>query len=414
MPKRAQELTALEVGRIKKPGMHAVGGVPGLHLQVTDTGAGSWLLRVLVGGKRREIGLGGYPAVTLAQAREKARATRDDIVKGVDPVAQRKAARSALMAQHEARSTFDECARRFIESKAAEWKNPKHRAQWAATLETYASPTIGKLNVQDVTLAHVVKILEADNLWTTKTETASRLRGRIEAVLDWATVRGYRTGDNPARWKGHLDKLLPAPSKTKVIEHHAALPYAQINDFITELRQRAGMAARALEFAILTAARSGEVRGACWDEIDLDAALWTIPAERMKAGKEHVIPLAQQAVAVLKSLPRIEGNPLVFPAPRGGVLSDMTLGAVLKRMGRGDLTAHGFRSTFRDWAGETTAYPREVIEHALAHQLKDKAEAAYARGSLLLKRRRLMADWAAFCEAKQAGAGEVVAIRGAA
>ena len=189
MPKRAQELTALEVGRIKKPGMHAVGGVPGLHLQVTDTGAGSWLLRVLVGGKRREIGLGGYPAVTLAQAREKARATRDDIVKGVDPVAQRKAARSALMAQHEARSTFDECARRFIESKAAEWKNPKHRAQWAATLETYASPTIGKLNVQDVTLAHVVKILEADNLWTTKTETASRLRGRIEAVLDWAADR---------------------------------------------------------------------------------------------------------------------------------------------------------------------------------------------------------------------------------
>ena len=414
MPKVAKELSALEVGRLNKPGMHAVGAVPGLHLQVTDTGASTWILRVLVGGRRREIGLGGYPAVTLAQAREKARMTREDIVKGIDPVEQRKAARSALFALHGARITFDECAQKFIESKAAEWRNPKHRAQWAATLATYASPVVGRLNVQDVTLAHVMKILETDNLWTTKTETASRLRGRIESVLDWATVRGYRTGDNPARWKGHLDKLLPAPGKTKTVEHHAALPYALLGGFMVDLRMREGVAAKALEFAILTAARSGEVRGACWDEIDLDNALWTIPSARMKANKEHIIPLSQQALELLKALPNVPDNPLVFPAPRGGVLSDMTLGAVLKRMGRADLTAHGFRSTFRDWAGETTAYPREVIEHALAHQLKDKAEAAYARGSLLAKRRRLMADWAVFCEAKHTGAGEVVAIRGVA
>lgn len=414
MPKIARELTALEVGRLKEPGMHAVGVVPGLHLQVTDSGAATWVLRVLVGGKRREIGLGGYPGVSLAQAREKARADRDAIKEGRDPAAERAAARSALRAQHAVDTTFDECARKFIESKAAEWKNPKHRAQWAATLETYAGPTIGKLNVRDVTLAHVVKILETDNLWTTKTETASRLRGRIEAVLDWATVRGYRSGDNPARWKGFLDKLLPAPGKTKNIEHHAALSYAEIGAFITDLRTRAGIAARALEFAILTAARSGEVRGACWDEIDLENARWTVPAARMKAGKEHVIPLSAQAAALLKALPANPDNPLVFPAPRGGVLSDMTLGAVLKRMGRADLTAHGFRSTFRDWAGETTAYPREVIEHALAHQLKDKAEAAYARGSLLVKRGRLMADWATYCDLEDSARGEVVAIRGAA
>ncbi len=414
MPKIAKELTALEVGRLKKPGMHAVGVIPGLYLQITDTGAATWILRALVGGKRREIGLGGYPGVTLAQAREKARADREAISEGRDPAAERAAARSALRAENAVNTTFDECARKFIESKAAEWKNPKHRAQWAATLDTYASPTIGKLGVRDITLAHVVKILETDNLWTVKTETASRLRGRIEAVLDWATVRGYRTGDNPARWKGHLDKLLPAPGKTKKVEHHAALPYAQIGAFMVDLRTRGGIAPRALEFAILTAARSGEVRGATWDELDLENGRWTVPASRMKAGKEHVIPLSAQALALLKALPRHTDNPLVFPAPRGGVLSDMTLGAVLKRMGRTDLTAHGFRSTFRDWAGETTAYPREVIEHALAHQLKDKAEAAYARGTLLARRARLMADWAAYCDMKNSAGGEVVAIRGAA
>jgi integrase len=396
MPKRAKELTALEVGRLKAPGTHAVGGVAGLILQITPSGARSWILRVLVGDKRREVGLGAFPDVTLARAREKARETRAAIEDGRDPVAERAAARSALIAARAVEKTFDEAARKFIESKSSEWSNPKHAAQWSATLSTYASPVIGSLQVRDVTLGHITKILEP--IWATKTETASRVRGRIECVLDWATVHGYRDGENPARWKGHLDKILPKPSKVSKVEHHAALPHGEVAAFIAELHKRGGMAARALEVLILTACRSGEVRGARWAEIDLDNKLWVIPEARMKAGKEHRIPLSDRVVEIIKALPRLVDNDLVFPAPRKGVLSDMTLGAVLKRMGRPDLTAHGFRSTFRDWAGETTAYPREVIEHALAHQLKDKAEAAYARGTLFEKRRSLMDDWAKHCE----------------
>lgn len=263
------------------------------------------------------------------------------------------------------------------------------------------------MQVSDVDLTHVLQILEP--IWKDKTETASRLRGRIESVLNWATARGYRTGLNPARWRGHLDNLLPARGKIQKVEHHAALSYKELSGFILALRQQAGMGARALEFAILTAARSGEVRGATWAEIDTDAATWTIPAERMKVGKEHRVPLSDAALALLAALPRMGGTDLIFPNTKGTALSDMTLTAVLRRMER-DVTAHGFRSTFRDWAGETTAYPREVIEHALAHQLKDKAEAAYARGSLFDKRRRLMDDWAIYCVTQAAKAGEVVPI----
>lgn len=411
MPRVAKELSALEVKRLNEPGLHAVGGVSGLYLQVLPTGATTWVLRTMIGGRRRAMGLGGYPTVTLAQARDKAREAREKVESGVDPIAERAAAKSALAAQRGTEMTFDECARQFIESRSVEWRNGKHLQQWTNTLATYASPTVGKVQVRDITLAHVVKILEP--IWTGKTETASRLRGRIESVLDWATVRGYRKGENPARWQGHLDKILAKPSKVTKVEHHAALPYNQVAGFMADLAKREGMAARALEVLILTATRSGEVRGATWEEIDIDGALWTVPASRMKAGKEHRVPLSQQVIEKLRALPRLADNSLVFPAPRGGVLSDMTMTAVMRRMG---VTAvpHGFRSSFRDWAGETTAYPREVIEHALAHQLKDKAEAAYQRGDLLAKRARLMEAWSQFCSTSQPVGVEVVSIRGTA
>lgn len=423
MARKTNEFSALEVSRIAETGYHFVGGVSGLVLQVTKSGTKSWLLRVLVGGKRREIGLGGYPSVTLAGAKEAARAVREKIKAGIDPVAERLAARSALAAAVASAITFQQAAEKYIAANEAGWKNAKHSAQWTSTLQTYAYPTIGKIHVSAVDTAHLVGILEP--IWNTKTETASRLRGRIEAVLDWAKVRGYRKGENPARWKGHLDHILPARSKVQKTKHHPALDYRKVGAFIAALKAVDGMGARALEFAILCASRSNEVRGAAWSEFDLDAGVWTIPAERMKAEKEHCVPLSPAALSLLNALPRIAGTNLVFPNTKNSELSDMTLTAVIRRMhdaniksgGAGwidragkTITAHGFRSTFRDWAGETTAYPREVIEHALAHQLADKAEAAYARGTLFEKRRRLMADWAAYCNTVEQP-GEVIPIR---
>lgn len=407
MPKKAAELSALEVGRLSTPGYHRVGGVAGLILQVIETGARSWILNVTVGGKRREIGLGGFPDVTLAGAKEAARIARIKIKDGIDPVQDARTQRSALAAARASAMPFADAAAAYIAAHESGWKNVKHGAQWRSTLETYAHPIIGQIAVADIETAHIMRVLEP--IWTTKTETASRLRGRIESVLDWATVRGYRKGDNPARWRGHLDQLLPARSKVQKIEHHAALNYKELSGFILTLHKQAGMGALALEFAILTAARSGEVRGATWAEIDTDAAVWTIPASRMKADKEHRIPLSDAVLKLLAALPRMAGTDLVFPNTKGEPLSDMSLTAVLRRMAVG-VTAHGFRSSFRDWAGETTAYPREVIEHALAHQLKDKAEAAYARGSLFDKRRRLMDDWAKHC-ATVATAASVTPIR---
>jgi len=409
MARKAKELSALEVNRLTAPGLHFVGGVAGLSLQVSASGARSWILRATVGTRRRDIGLGGFPDVTLAGAREAARTARAKIKEGIDPVEDSKAKRSALAAVQAAAITFGEAAAKYIAAHESGWKSAKHAAQWSATLETYAFPTIGKIRVSEIETAHIITILEG--IWTTKTETASRLRGRIESVLDWATVRGYRKGENPARWKGHLDMILPARAKVQKVAHHAALDYREMGAFMAELAKVEGMGARALEFAILTAARSGEVRGATWAEIDEQAGIWTIPAGRMKAEKEHRIPLTAPALALLAKLPRIAGTDLMFPnsKEKPTALSDMTLTAVLRRMGQ-TVTAHGFRSTFRDWAGETTAYPREVIEHALAHQLKDKAEAAYARGTLFDKRRRLMADWAKHC-AIVAKSGEVTPIR---
>ena len=408
MARKAKELGALEVSRLETPGLHAVGGVSGLSLQVTPRGARSWVLRVMVGGKRREMGLGGYPDVTLAGAKEAARAARAQISDGIDPVAERQSKRSALAAAVAATMTFSEASITYIAAHESGWKSAKHAAQWRTTLESYAFPVIGKIAVADVETAHIMRVLEP--IWLTKTETASRLRGRIESVLDWATVRGFRKGDNPARWRGHIEHLLAARAAVQKTEHHSAMDYREVGAFMAQLHQQEGMGARALEFAILCASRSGEVRGAEWSEMDLVAGVWTIPANRMKAEREHRVPLTDKALALLNALPRMPDTNLVFPNTKGTILSDMTLTAVLRRMGA-PVTAHGFRSSFRDWAGETTAYPREVIEHALAHQLKDKAEAAYARGSLFDKRRRLMADWAKFC-ATVMPAASVSPIRG--
>lgn len=393
MGRKAAELTALEVKARTTPGMHFVGGVAGLALQVLPTGGRSWVLRIVVGGKRRDMGLGGFPDVTLAGAREAAREARAKVRQGIDPIEQQRSARSALKATMAAALTFEQCAGKYIAAHEAGWRNAKHAQQWRNTLEQHAYPAMGSLLVRDVGLTHVLAVLEP--IWRTKTETASRLRGRIESVLDWATARGYRDGLNPARWRGHLDKLLPAPAKVTKVDHHTALPVGDIGAFMVRLRAAEGTGARALEFAILTAARSGEVRGATWAEVDRDAKVWIVPGERMKAGKEHRVPLSDAALQVLAAVPRMAGTDLVFPASRGGPLSDMTLTAVLRRL---DVPAvpHGFRSTFRDWCAERTNYPRDVAEMALAHTIGDKVEAAYRRGDLFEKRRLMMDEWAAF------------------
>jgi integrase len=363
---------------------------------------------VVIGGKRRDMGLGGYPGVTLAMAREKAREAREQIRQGIDPIERQQAALSALRAAVAAALTFKECADAYIKAHEAGWKSAKHAQQWRNTLAQHAYPVLGDLMVRDVGLPHVMSVLE--RIWTTKTETASRLRGRIELVLDWATARGYREGSNPARWRGHLDKLLAAPNKVAKVDHHPALPIGDVGAFMARLRAAEGVGARALEFAILTAARSGEVRGATWSEVDRKSKVWTVPAGRVKAGREHRVPLSPAAMALLDALPRMAGTDLVFPAPRGSQLSDMTLSAVMRRM-EVPAVPHGFRSTFRDWAGELTAYPNEVCEMALAHTIENKAEAAYRRGDLFEKRRLMMIDWSKFL-AKPETKGKVIALRG--
>jgi len=415
MPKLSDELSPVAVRYLMgKPGLHAVGGVSGLYLQVSQSRTDptvmrrSWILRGTVGAKRRDIGLGSFPTVTLEKARERAREARDQIVAGADPVEERKRVRALLIASQAASMTFADAARKVVAMKANEFRNGKHAAQWGATLDTYANPVIGALPVADVSLNHVVTILEP--IWLEKTETAKRLRGRIESVLAWASVSGFRRGDNPARWKGNLDAVLPKPGKVTKVKHHKALAIDEMGDFMVRLRQRDGTMARALEFQILTAARPGDVRGALWAEIDMAAKLWVVPAERMKAEREHRVPLSDAAVALLMSLPR--NSDLVFPSPTGRKLSDVAPTALLKRMGV-DVTAHGFRSTFKDWTSERTNYARETSEAALAHAVGDKVEAAYRRGDLFEKRRRLMRDWAKFCDTTTAARGKVVAINGA-
>ncbi|MDE2133830.1 MAG: tyrosine-type recombinase/integrase [Alphaproteobacteria bacterium] len=402
-------LTALFVSRAKAKGMYPDGD--GLYLQVTASSARSWIYRYMLHGRAREMGLGSLREFSLAEARIRAAECRKLRADGIDPIDRRRAARSGQRLATAKAMTFEDAAKAYIEANSPGWRNEKQAVQWTSSLKMYAYPVFGSLPVQDIDTALVMKVLEP--IWKTKTETASRVRGRIEAVLDWAKARDYRTGENPAVWRGHIENLLPARSRVKKVKHHPALPYDEIGDFVKLLRGCEGTAARAFGFLILTAARTSEVVGAQWDEVDLEKATWIIPADRIKAGREHRVPLSQAALSVLQSMEKNRQNKFVFPGgQQNQSLSNMALLALLKRIGKTDITAHGFRSTFRDWAAERTNYPREVAEMALAHAIGDKVEAAYRRGDLFEKRRRLMHDWANYCNSPKP-AGQVVAIKAA-
>lgn len=406
MPKQTKELSALEVRRLTEPGRYRTGTVPGLMLLVRENGVKSWVLRASIRGKAADIGLGGFPAVTLADATKKAREMREAIGKGIDPRAEKRAAKAEQM-------TFEKAAGEYIKLHRAGWKNAKHAQQWENTLAAYVHPIIGHLPVKDIDVPHVLEVLRP--YWTTKNETMVRVRNRVEMVLGWAMASGHRErGFNPAAWRGNLDAALPQPSKVNNRQHHAAMPWQDLPGFMQRLALVEGMSARCLEFTILTACRSGEARGATWDEFDLrgKVKVWNIPAQRMKSGRPHRVPLSDAAIKLLKALPRFEGESLVFPSTKQGrPLSDMSLTMLLRRHAPG-VTAHGFRSTFRDWAAETTNYPREVCEMALAHAVGSDTEAAYFRSDLFGKRALLMQDWGNFAT-KPPRAG-VVPIRGAA
>lgn len=358
-------------------GYHADGN--GLYLQVTEAGTKSWVLRYQLAGKRREMGLGPVALVSLQEARQAALRHRQTLLQGIDPLAARRAAQATSC------MTWGECADAYIDAHQHAWKNDAQAEQWKQSLEDYGPAR--EVRVDSIDTPAVLSCLQP--IWTTKTETATRVRGRIERILDWARVSGYRHGENPAYWRGHLDKLLPRPAKVKKAQHHAAMPYSDLPAFLVELAGRRALAARAMHFTILTAARTAETTGAPWSEFDLDAAIWTIPASRMKAGVEHVVPLVPAAVDLLRALPR---NKPPFPLSENAMLY-----LLQKRMGK-PFTVHGFRSSFRDWAAETTDTPAEVVEMALAHTIRNKTEAAYRRGALLDKRRQLMAAWADYCK----------------
>lgn len=392
-------LTDREVkSKAKKPGMHRV--APGLYLRVTDSNRAYWMLRYTVAGKTREMSLGAYESLTLLEAANKASSKRLALKKeGIDPLAAKR-----LEKQREKGTTFKDVAAELIEAKRPAWKNAKHAAQWSSTLETYAYPTLGSLDVADIDTEHILKVLQP--IWTAKHETATRLRQRMEAVMDAATARKLRDGANPARWKGHLSMLLSAIPKAMRVSHHPALPWADLPAFMSELRAKDTISARALEFAILTACRTGEVVGAKWGEIDLDAAIFTIPPGRMKAKREHRVALSSQAVELLKKLPRIENNDYVFPSSRTKrPLSSMGMLEMLRGL-RPGLTVHGFRSTFRDWVSDATNYSPELAEMALAHTVQNRVEAAYRRGDLLERRRALMQAWADYAN----GTGKVISL----
>jgi integrase len=393
-----------------KIGMHCDGG--GLYLQCTKGADSSvrrsWLFRYAIKGRERQMGLGPVDEVSLAGARDRAAECRKLRENGIDPIDYRKAAQVQDALEAAKSMTFDQCRDAYIKAHAPSWRNAKHHQQWLNTVRSYCSPIFGNIPVQAVDVPFVMKVL--DPIWSTKPETASRLRGRIEAILDWAKARGLRNGDNPARWRGHLDHLLPARAKVRSVKHHASLPYSEICKYLEALRYQKGIAAKALEFLILTAARTGEVLGAHWEEIDLPARVWTIAASRMKAGREHRVPLSGAAVSILKEMQSIRQNQFVFPGDRRAQLSNMALLMVLRRMKRSEITAHGFRATFRTWAAERTNFAREVVEAALAHVVGNKVEAAYQRGDLFDKRLRLMDAWAEFCR-KNAGGVKILPLR---
>jgi integrase len=417
MPRRAAGLTAAKVSKAR-PGRYGDGA--GLYLLVRSAEAKFWVFRYTRNGKMREAGLGpasGPAAVSLVDARKKARRFHDMVREGLDPLDERdaeKVRKKAEMALQAAKGvTFADVVERYLDAHEASWKNPKHRQQWRNTLRDYVLTVVGNMPVASVGTGEVMQILEA--LWRTKPETGSRVRGRIESILDYAKARGWRDGENPARWRGHLDHLLPARSKVRRVEHHAALPWREIGIFMAALSQQTGVSARSLEFAILTVARSGEVRGAAWAEIGLREGIWTVPRGRMKAGREHRVPLSKPALAILERMAELrrdsQPGALVFPGGRSGrPLSDVALAKAIRATGWADVTTHGFRSCFRDWVAEATNYPRELAEKALAHTLSDKVEAAYQRGDMFERRRALMNGWAAFC-ARSFATGEVVPIR---
>lgn len=398
-----------------KDGWHSDGN--NLYLFVRGDSR-SWVFRYVgLDGKRKNMGLGALPSVSLALARKEAVKLREQLKhpsEPIDPLAARKQKQASNKLTARKLMSFKNCALAYIEAHRTEWRSSKHVQQWENTLSGYAYPIFGDLPVSMVDDVLVLKVLMP--IWGEKTETAKRLRGRIESVLDWATFSKFRSGENPARWKGHLENSLAKPSKISKVKHHSALPYIELGAFMVDLRNCAGMGARALEFAILTAARSGEVRGATWDEFDLAGRVWAISAERMKAEKEHRVPLSDAVITLLKALPHQDDSTLVFPSSKDGVpLSDMTLTAVLRRMGRSGITAHGFRSTFRDWTAEATSFPHEMAEMALAHSVGNKVEAAYRRGDMLEKRLRMMQDWASYCDVIYSPpTGNVVPMRGAA
>jgi integrase len=411
MARKIERLSPSGVEKETRPGMHADGA--GLYLLVGPSGAKSWIYRFMLNGKAREMGLGPLHTIGLAEARKRALDARRQRLDGTDPLQARKDKKAAAKLEQAKAITFKACAEQYIKAHQAGWRNDKHAAQWGSTLEAYAYPTIGALPVAGVDTGLVTKILTP--IWATKPETATRVRGRIESVLDYATTHGWRTGENPARWKGHLDNVLPRRSKVRQVEHHAALPWGEIGAFLAALREQPGIAALALEFAILTAARTGEVIGARWSEVDMQAAVWTVPGDRMKAGREHRVPLSAAAMTALRKAAELRtdktADGFVFPGGKPGLgLSNMALLALLRRMKRDDLTAHGFRSTFRDWAAET-GQPADIAEAALAHVVGDKTVIAYQRGDLLERRRKLMEAWAAFCGRPHTKSAEVVPLR---